>query len=168
MVFLCRRTLVACPTREAWHILRDTFDERAEQGSRQFALRPPIRVPDLRLEISMQRDIIATMLASDDDDGPFGLRWKPADAGPFPRFVGQLQIQPDSAYEYCQLTLNGSYEPPNAGSSREDALLGHRIAQATAREFLAQIRTEIEAVYRSTTGNHLPASNLVQTIETMT
>jgi hypothetical protein len=63
---------------------------------------------------------------------------------PFPRFDGALSLEAASP-KATTLTLEGRYEPPLGGAGKLfDAALGHRIAEATARELLKEIADRIE------------------------
>lgn len=149
MIFLSRRAFVAAPVAEAPRLLRRYFDEHADDGVLQFALRAPVRLPGLGAEIALRRDVIATIDMNSESDGRYAVQWKPADGGPFPRLQGVLSLDAEETGDACRLTIEGTYDAPDRGGSGEDAMLGHRIAQATARDLLARIGAELEATYRA-------------------
>lgn len=81
----------------------------------------------------------------------FDLHWESADGGPFPVFDGTLTVAEDETYETCRLILEGSYTPPGSvAGSVFDAVLGSRIADATAKELLERIRTFLRTGYETT------------------
>jgi hypothetical protein len=75
----------------------------------------------------------------------YAVHWRPEDDGPYPVFNGELTIGADNDYSTFWLILNGEYAPPG-GIAGElfDAVIGHRIATASARGVLREIRTDIE------------------------
>jgi hypothetical protein len=81
----------------------------------------------------------------------FELHWESADGGPFPVFDGTLTVAEDETYEVCRLILEGSYLPPGRlAGAVFDAVLGSRIAYATAQELLERIRTFLRVGYEAT------------------
>ena len=70
--------------------------------------------------------------------------WHPYGGGPYPDFEGVLAVRSCDGGG-CTLELDGQYEPPLGQFGRVfDAVLGARIASATARELLADLAEEIE------------------------
>jgi len=66
--------------------------------------------------------------------------WEPKDGGPYPTFTGTLSIAQEGA-GWSRIDLDGSYTPPfGAFGAAFDATVGHRIAQATATELLAEFK----------------------------
>lgn len=65
------------------------------------------------------------------------LSWRSATApGLFPVFEGDLELVPLQA-NVCQLSLFGTYRPPlSVAGGAGDALLGHRVAEASVRRFV--------------------------------
>lgn len=70
------------------------------------------------------------------------LRWKASRAAAiFPSMVAELSIYPLSKDE-TQLDLHGTYQPPlGALGSMVDAVVGHRIADASVHRFVTDIAT---------------------------
>lgn len=78
----------------------------------------------------------------------FEVHWESADGGPFPVFDGQLIVAEDEDYENCRLILEGSYTPPGkVAGAAFDAVLGQRIAAATAKELLDRVRSFLVSGY---------------------
>jgi len=66
--------------------------------------------------------------------------WTPKDGGPYPAFNGTLSVAQD-AVGWSRIEIDGTYRPPfGIAGAAFDAVLGHRIAQDTAAELLAEIK----------------------------
>lgn len=80
-------------------------------------------------------------------DEPWSVHWKPI-AGPYPEFDGELTVRADETYESSRLELCGSYRPPGGTAGAAfDAVVGNRIARATAQALLARFGFEMESRY---------------------
>ena len=76
------------------------------------------------------------------------LEWRPEGNGPYPTFKGQLTIRPQSGD--TELELKGGYEPPLGGLGKMfDNVAGKRIAEATARELLELLKSDLELEFAS-------------------
>jgi hypothetical protein len=98
--------------------------------------------------LALDKGVIATLSRSPKHhalEDRIGVTWQPdVDGEPFPRFDGALSLEAATP-KASILTLAGKYEPPLGGAGKLfDAALGHRIAQATARELLKEIADRIE------------------------
>jgi hypothetical protein len=73
-----------------------------------------------------------------------GLEWKAADTPRlFPVMKGELSLYPLTATE-TQLDFDGHYEPPLGSFGRAvNALVGHRIAEASVHRFLADVAAHL-------------------------
>ena len=157
---LHQRIFVNCPAHAAKDYIARYFESKRAAGHSgpddpiRLALRAPVTLPALQTEIVLQRDVVATvsqLADSGNDLGRMSVDWEPAGGGLFPRFHGTLVASNDEGYESFSLVLDGSYEPPlGAGGAAFDAALGHRIAIATARNLLAEVRDGIEKAYAAT------------------
>ena len=108
------------------------------------AMRAPLDAGGLRISLRKPVDV-RTENQSEWANGDLSirLRWEP-DGGPFPTFDGVLRMESgeDGGVDFA---LEGSYEPPGGVPGKAfDALLGHRIAATTARDFLERLRRYIE------------------------
>ena len=66
--------------------------------------------------------------------------WAPKDGGPYPTFTGTLSVAEDAA-GWSRIEIDGTYRPPfGIAGAVFDAAIGHRIAQSTASELLAEIK----------------------------
>lgn len=152
MSTLFHRRYLACPYDRARRALEDTLEDLAISGEPQL-LR--LRVPfpgDDGSGRALEKDVVVTYGVGEDPlhfDQPWTVHWHPSNGGPFPDFGGTLTVRADEDYTTSALELRGSYEPPlGAPGALFDAVLGSRVASATAREFLKEVGTRIEARYR--------------------
>jgi hypothetical protein len=157
---LHQRIFVNCPAHAAPEYLARYFDSKRTAGHDgpsdpiRLALRAPVALPALQTEIVLQRDVVATVAPMHDagaDLARMSVDWEPAGGGPFPQFHGTLVASNDENYESFSLVLDGAYQPPmGATGAAFDAALGHRIAIATARNLLAEVRDGVEKAYAAT------------------
>lgn len=76
----------------------------------------------------------------------YAVHWEPDGGGPYPVFDGQLSVGGSEDYDEFWLVLDGGYQPPLGIPGKVfDAVLGHRIADETARALLVDVAREIEA-----------------------
>ncbi len=81
----------------------------------------------------------------------FEIHWESADGGLYPIFDCTLTIAQDETYESCRLILEGKYTPPGwVAGAAFDAVLGSRIADATAKELLERMCSFLLAGYEET------------------
>ena len=81
----------------------------------------------------------------------FEVHWESADGGPFPVFDGQLTVAQDETYESCRLVIEGAYTPPGkVAGAAFDAVLGSRIASATAKELLERMQSFLQVSFEET------------------
>jgi hypothetical protein len=70
--------------------------------------------------------------------------WEPAGGGPFPTFTGSLKMHPLGLK--TEIVLSGEYKPPlGLVGEAFDAVIGKRIAEATAKMLLEMLQQELEA-----------------------
>jgi len=159
MCDLHQRIFIACPPHEAAGYVATFFRDRQPpgQGAKELqpvslALRAPVMLPALRTTIVLQRDIVVTLtLLAEVRDALVRLRvdWEPAGGGPFPRFHGTIAAERSEGYDGFCLVLDGAYDPPLGVPESVDSDVGHRIAVATARSLLAEVRDAVEHSYRA-------------------
>jgi hypothetical protein len=108
-------------------------------------------VPGIPAAISLSHAVVATLKyeAHPTDMRPrFAVQWVPTGDQLLPSFSGTLTVESDEDYDTFFAVLDGQYEPPLGIAGRAfDALLGHRIAEATADQLLHRIRDFIEKAY---------------------
>ena len=74
---------------------------------------------------------------------------EPHDGGAYPHFRGTLIVE-DMGANYCRLELSGGYTPPlGIMGATFDAIAGHHIAVAVARELLDEIRIGFEFAFQT-------------------
>jgi hypothetical protein len=74
------------------------------------------------------------------------ISWMPEGTGVFPTFEGILLVRAYGEGKASSIELDGNYTPPfGAAGQVFDAAIGHRIAQATARELLKDLKSAIES-----------------------
>ncbi|HMD01592.1 MAG TPA: hypothetical protein VKG44_01380 [Candidatus Baltobacteraceae bacterium] len=149
-----QRMFVNCPASEAAPHLDSFFCERRHGAPEEstpvtLALRAPVQLPGLGTEIVLQRDVVVTVApATPQSAGEMHVRFEPAGGGTFPRFDGSLSLAEGDRERFC-LVLEGHYGGASTGVLRpNDLSLGHRIAVATARSLLCEIRDAVERSYR--------------------
>jgi hypothetical protein len=76
------------------------------------------------------------------------ITWEAEGGGPFPTFSGTLAVVLSSVSEESTLVISGSYRPPGGiVGDVFDGAIGSKIARATAKDLLRQLRDGIEAEY---------------------
>jgi hypothetical protein len=159
MCDLHQRIFVACPPHEAAGQVATFFRDRQPLGQQakelqpvSLALRAPVMLPALRTAIVLQRDIVVTLTVLPEAlEALVRLRvdWEPAGGGPFPRFHGTISAESSEGYEGFCLVLDGAYDPPPGAPENFDSDIGHRIAVATARSLLGEVRDAAEHSYKA-------------------
>lgn len=102
-------------------------------------------------DLLVERRADLTLTESDAGAGAaiMDISWGPHDGGPYPIFRGTLHAV-GTGGNFCRLDLDGSYVPPfQLAGAVFDAVLGHRIAVAAARELLDDIRIGVEFVFQT-------------------
>ena len=144
MSTLFYRRYVPVPYNRAREYLHDALDAFAVSGEPQI-LTLAVPLPG-DSEAKLRKDVVVTYAHATDPlhfDQPWTLRWHPQ-GGPFPDFDGELTVRADEDYRSCALELRGTYTPPlGAAGAAFDAIVGSRLASATARELLNEIGERI-------------------------
>lgn len=110
----------------------------------------PLKSLGLPTELELSREVkvefvpfVQNKLAPGRRNERIALEWQPEGNGPYPTFKGQLIIRPLSGD--TELELKGGYEPPLGGVGKMfDNVAGKHIAQATARELLEVLKSDLE------------------------
>jgi len=154
-----RRVFVRCPIGEAAERFDQFFNDNANaEGTVCFALRACAHLPALETEITLKRDVVVSlrrprMAAA---QGGCLVDWLPAGGGAFPRFCGALAIESAGDDDTFSLVIDGRYETPKRFAAQALEGIGHRIAQATARDLLTRVRDDVEVSYRLKLGTPVP------------
>jgi hypothetical protein len=78
----------------------------------------------------------------------YAIHWEAEGGGLYPNFDGELNVDADEDYNAFWFVLNGSYVPPGGVAGQLfDAAIGRRVAEATARGLLGEMRVETEAIF---------------------
>jgi len=148
---LSERTLVHCSVNQAAAHLARYFKARGNSDGdvARLNLRADVPGPGAKGTMRLERTAIATLVprhAPGEMLPHYAVTWAPEHAGPYPTFSGDLAIENADDYQSFYLVLDGNYEPPlGAVGAAFDAVVGHRIAELTARNLLATIADSIEA-----------------------
>lgn len=149
MTHLRSRTSVECGVCEAEVRLYEFFEaQRRANGTAKMRLRVPIAPPASGLRISLSREVQITARRTRDDenlDDLIHITWQPEGRSVLPTFEGTLIVRSEEDAGRSYIELDGYYTPPFDGTGALfDEVIGHRIAQSTAREFLADLKRTIE------------------------
>jgi hypothetical protein len=153
MTPLSRSRSVKCPYVRAIayfdrHFRNLPVSERGE--GRVMRLRTPLSALGLGDTVALDRDVVARLGTAPEPAGmEHGIKveWEPEGGGPFPTFQGSLAISADTP-KSSTISLDGAYEPPLGAVGKVfDAVVGRRIAEATADELLKVLGEKIELEY---------------------
>jgi hypothetical protein len=155
MSHIAEHVLIDAPPAQAASRIRHFLRERGNSDGDTAKLHLHLRLNDASsaVPMSLERTIIATFqpLRRAGDMSPrYGVQWAPEVAGPFPLFSGELFVQGTDDYASFSLCLDGAYAPPlGIVGGAFDQVVGKRIARATLRDLLEQMRESIELAYRN-------------------
>lgn len=143
------RISVACSVKQAQRGLERFFISlRGKDGVARLRLRVPTDGAPSGYGISLDREVrVEARAARDADDlnDIIEIAWMPEGIAVFPRFDGSLTVSGEDDPNVSYIELDGAYTPPfGATGQLFDAAIGRRIAQATAREFLKDVKAAIE------------------------
>ncbi len=158
---------VACPLPQAAARLKHFFHAHgnAEDDTLKLDLRLDVNVPGLPTPLTLERSVIATIQMNHlpaDMTPRYTVHWAPEKPGPFPFFTGELLVEAREDYDSFTLRLCGTYTPPLGVVGKGfDAMLGNRIAQATANDLLHRLKNMIEQQFETDEGRkRRPESSL--------
>lgn len=131
-----------CPLARVHQYLHDAFAAAAETPKR-LELRA-----HLIADIELSKAVLISYTPLDDAPDAWLVTWEPESGGVFPSFEGRLSARYHAADEKTILDLDGEYEPPlGTAGAAFDKVLGHRLANDTAHEFLMDLAAEMRARY---------------------
>ena len=123
--------------------------------SKQHVLRLTVPLKSLGLpsELGLSQSVRVSFsserrgpLATGRGDEGLSLEWAADGGGPFPKFEGTLVLRPHSGQ--TELELKGGYTPPLGEiGAAFDAVVGNKIACATIRTLLENIKAALEEEY---------------------
>jgi len=142
---LRERIAVGCPVEDVEAGLIGFFEAREDaEGVTRMRLRVPMDG-----KLALEREVRFEAHQTRDEQNLNNLieiAWQPEGTVMFPRFEGTLVVwgEDDPASSFVE--LSGHYTPPlGAAGQVFDEIIGFKIAQTTAKQFLAEIKREIEA-----------------------
>jgi hypothetical protein len=101
------------------------------------------------LGLSLDREVRVEVWQDRDDQNLNDLiriNWAPEGSVVFPKLQGTLVVWADGNHNSSYLELDGTYDPPlGIAGQLFDEVIGHRIAETTAREFLKDLKRAIES-----------------------
>jgi hypothetical protein len=146
MTLLRESILIASPPSEALSGL-----ERYIEGKQNvLTLTVPLSTLGLPSELGISRNVRVSFaskrqdaLAAGRENEGMSLEWEAEDGGVYPTFDGVLILRPHSGE--TELELHGEYTPPLGGiGAAFDAVAGNKIAQATVRILLENLKISLE------------------------
>jgi len=145
---LRERVAIGGPVEEAEAGLVSFFSAREDASG---VARMRLRVP-MDGVVSLDREVRIEACETRDEDNlnnVMRIAWQPEGTVIFPRFEGTITAWGEDDPNVSFIELVGHYTPPlGAAGQVFDEAIGHRIARATAQQFLGDIRREIEARMR--------------------
>ncbi len=120
---------------------------KAPDGIARLRLRVPADGPMKPYGLSVDREVRveARRVREPEDAGVVEISWMPEGTAVLPRFDGKLIVTGFGNPNLSYVELDGWYTPPfGAAGQIFDAAIGQRIAQATAREFLKDLKDAVE------------------------
>jgi hypothetical protein len=136
-----------CPYNRARELLAQAVADAVERGTGRTVR---LTLPITGAQIS--KDVLVDIKRGVDPshfDQPWVLHWDPI-GGVYPSFDGTLTVQAEDTYETSRLALDGSYRPPGGSAGAAfDAIVGTKVAAATAQELLRKIGDALEQRYRA-------------------
>jgi hypothetical protein len=152
MTKMLERLPTACPYNLAHEFLAAIVRPFADSGKVQtIELDAPVDLHDKHLARLVKLVDVEYSRGNDPMhfDQVWIVRWKPHGGGPYPNFLGELTARADEVYTSCILELTGSYEPPmGVLGAAFDAIVGSRLATATAQDLLKKIGNQLIEMYR--------------------
>lgn len=133
-----------------YSVAMDAIVRRLRAKKNRISLVVPFRKLGIGTNLGVERDVIVAFVPVHGLKGARQLHdeleftWEPEGGGPFPAFTGSLKMHPDGSR--TELVLSGEYEPPGGKLGEAfDAVIGKRIAEATAQTLLEQLQQDLES-----------------------
>ncbi len=149
MTHLHVQTAVECAASEAEARLDAYFESlRSPDGVARKRLRVPVGGFSPALGLSLYREVRVEVARGRDEQNLNDLtriRWTPEGKAIFPKFEGTLVVWAGHDGTSSRLEIDGDYLPPFGVAGQVfDEVIGHRIAESTAHEFLKDVKRAIE------------------------
>ena len=118
---------------------------RSADGVARMRLRVPVTGFPAALGLSLDREVIVEAARGRHRRDLMHITWAPEGKAVFPKFEGTLVVWAGEDGKESYIELEGKYEPPFDGAGRIfDEVIGRRLAELTAREFLDDLKRAIE------------------------
>lgn len=119
---------------------------KASDGAARLRLRVPTGGPTKQYGLSFDREVrIEARPVREPEHNVFEISWVPEGTAVFPRFDGKLFVTGFGNPNVSYVEVDGWYTAPfGAAGQIFDAAIGQKIARATAREFLKDLKVAIE------------------------
>ncbi len=119
---------------------------RGKDGVARMRLRVPIIADGYQL--SVDREVCVEAARARDDanlNDLIRISWQPEGSVVFPIFEGTLVVWGEDDPKTSFIELDGGYKPPLGTAGQAfDAVIGHRIAEKTARQLLDDLKAAVE------------------------
>lgn len=133
-----------------YSVAMDAILRRLRTRKNTLALVVPFRKLGVGTNLGVERDVIVAFVPMRGAKGAQQLHdeieftWEPAGGGPFPAFCGSLRMHPEGSR--TELVLSGEYQPPGGKLGEAfDAVIGKRVAEATAQTLLERLKDDLES-----------------------
>ncbi len=118
---------------------------RGQDGIARMRLRVPLASDGVQLSLDREVCVEAARARDDNLNDLIRISWKPEGSVVFPIFEGTLVVWGEDDPKASFIEIDGRYTPPfGAAGQMFDAVIGHRIAQQTARELLNDLKAAVE------------------------
>jgi hypothetical protein len=128
---------------------------RAANGDISLPLRFDLSEVGIGGKISLEHDVIMQFRKRgdvEDVDGIYSVQWIAAGDGPYPRFIGVMNVSAGADPRTSSLEIDGTYNPPLGLFGRIfDWILGRRLARHSIERFVEKIAQSISPVSSSMT-----------------
>ena len=119
---------------------------RGKDGVARMRLRVPIIADGYQLSIDREVCVAAERARDEANlNDLIHITWHPEGSVVFPIFKGTLVVWGEDDPKVSFIELDGGYKPPfGAAGQAFDAVIGHRIAEQTARQLLNDLKAAVE------------------------
>jgi len=146
MTEMCGTIVIKAP----YSVAMDAIVRRLRAKKNRITLLVPFKVFGLPVNLGVEREVEVAFVPLRGYKGEAQLHdelqftWAPVGGGPYPAFAGTMHMHPQGSD--TEIVLSGEYQPPfGVLGEAFDAVIGKRIAEATAQTLLEELREELEA-----------------------
>ena len=132
-----------------YSVALDSLERRLRSKRNRITLLVPLKSLGLPTSFGFEAEVLVHFVSYRGHKGEkrlhdeMNLEWEPIGGGPFPSFKGSLKMHPLGVE--TEMELRGEYTPP-LGPVGElfDAMIGKKLADATAAALLGDIKSSLE------------------------